>query len=867
MQDDFVTKDLDQPVQFVAWTAIDNQRWLLADDFGTLYLLMLLINSKDEVEDWNLHAIGKTPQASVLVYLDDGYLFVGSHQGDSQVVKIQEQGLESVQTISNIAPVLDFTIMDMGNRSGEGQANEYSSGQARIVTGSGAFQDGSLRSVRSGVGLEEQGILGEMSHATDIFALKLSSQNNFDDVLVVSFVGETRVFQFQEDGAVLEQTDFKGFALSETTILASMTDNGRLLQVTGSAARLTDAESGVVIANFAPEESQQITAASANKTTLAISTGGTEAIILDLTKDLHLTARRTFQEDGQISCINVPELAPNMCIAGFWKTASIILMDSRTLNTVTKVGLSGDEVSVPRSILLAPILTDQPPTLFIAMANGEVITFALDIEKVELSARKAIILGTQQANFKALPRKDGLFNVFATCEHPSLIYGSEGRIIYSAITAEKATSVCSFDCEQYPGAVAIVTPEDIRIALIDTERTTHVQTLPVGQTVRRIAYSPKLKTFGIGTIQRSLNGMQEVVQSHFKLADEVLFKTLDTFPLNEEELVESVTRAEIVEDSGEQLERFIVGTAYLEDDHGDSIRGRILVFAVTQERSLKLITELQVKGACRALGSINGTIVAALSKTVVVFALRDAHLQKLATYRTSTAPIDLAIHQPTAQICVADLMKSISIVTYSAPSDTFPEHTLTETARHYQTIWATACAHIDTETWLEADAEGNLLVLRQNTTGVTADDRRRLEVTSEIRLGEMVNRLRPVAVDASPGAPVVPKAFMATVEGGVYLFAQIAPLWLDLLMRLQTALAPLVVSLGHIPFNTYRAFRNQVREAEEPYRFVDGELIESFLEMDAQTQEAVVKELGEMGEQKGGVEGIKALVEGLKRLH
>ena len=252
---------------------------------------------------------------------------------------------------------------------------------------------------------------------------------------------------------------------------------------------------------------------------------------------------------------------------------------------------------------------------------------------------------------------------------------------------------------------------------------------------------------------------------------------------------------------------------------------------------------------------------------MVIYALRDSHLTKLATYRTSTAPIDLAIHAPTAQICIADLMKSVSIVTYTPESSHFPHHSLAETGRHFLTVWTTACCYIDTDTWLEADAEGNLLVLRQNTAGVTADDRRRLEVVSEMRLGEMVNRLRPVSVEATAGAPVVPKAFMATVEGGVYLFGQIAPVWLDLLMRLQAALAPLVISLGNVPFNSYRGFRNQVREVEEPYRFVDGELIEGFLDLDIATQEGVVQELGELGRAKGGLEGIKALVEGLKRLH
>ena len=613
-----LSEPLEEATQFVAWAQIDNQRWVIADDSGKLYLLMLLLEDRGDVTGWRLDAIGQASRASVLVYLDGGYLFVGSHLGDSQVVKIQKQGVEVVQTISNIAPVLDFTIMDMGNRSGEGQTNEYSSGQARIVTGSGAFQDGSLRSVRSGVGLEEQGLLGEMDHATDLFSLRTNETSAKVDLLVVSFIGETRLFQFQTDGEVEEKAEFKSLVLSEGTLLAVNLSNGHLLQVTASSARLIESENGMVLSEWSSPDGHPITAASANDQNLMLSVKGLEALILDLNMDLKVRARKQFTEEDQIACIHVSHVLSDICMVGFWQSASIAVLKIDTLETLQKVVVSDEIVSVPRSILLAQILTDQPPTLFIAMANGEVITFSTNLTNYALSSKKVTVLGTQQANFKALPRSDGLSNVFATCEHPSLIYGSEGRIVYSAVTAEKASCICSFDSEAYPAAIAIATPEDVRIALVDTERTTHVQTLPIGETVRRVAYSPKLKAFGIGTIQRSLRQSQEVIKSHFKLTDEVLFKELDTYSLNEEELVESVIRADIREDSGELLERFVVGTAYLDDEESDSTRGRIIVFAVTSERKLRVITELPVKGACRALGAISGNIVAALVKTVRV---------------------------------------------------------------------------------------------------------------------------------------------------------------------------------------------------------------------------------------------------------
>ncbi|MCJ1394552.1 hypothetical protein MMC18_007431 [Xylographa bjoerkii] len=859
--DEVSNHHLIEPLQeatiFVTWTQIDAQRWLLADEYGKIYLLMLLLEDHDVV-GWKFHLLGTTSRASVLVYLDAGLVFVGSHQGDSKIVKIQEKSMEVVQTLSNIAPILDFTIMDMGSRAGDSQTNEYSSGQARLVTGSGAFHDGSLRSVRSGVGLEELGSLGDMDHITELFALRSGSQAEHVDMLVVSFIDETRIFSFSGNGEVEEKDDYKGLVLSETTLLAANVPQDRLLQVTTSSARLLDLESDMTIATWIVPDSQSIIAASSNQYHLALSLGGLEVVILDISAELHVKARKSFGTDIQIACIDVPTVLPETLIVGFWRGASVSILNVETLEEITTIMVSEDAGAVPRSILLTQILPAHSPTLFVAMADGNVVTLSYDSAKASVSDRSSTVLGTQQANFKAIPGEDNLFNVFAMCEHPSLIYGSEGRIVYSAVTAEKASCVCPFDCEAYPGSIAIATAEDLKIALVDSERTTHVQTLSVGETVRRLAYSTRLKAFGLGTIKRTLKDGVEIVQSHFKLADEVVFSELDTYDLNEDELVESVVRAEIDDAVEESAERFIVGTAYLEDDHPDAVRGRIIIFEVTQDRMLRVVTEVAVKGACRALAMMDGKIVAALVKTVVIYDFEDDTLRKIASYRTATAPIDIAITGNF--IAVADIMKSVSVVEFARGTAGEPD-TLTEVARHFQTSWSTAIANVDDNTYLESDAEGNLMVLRQNVGGITADDRRRLEVTSEIRLGEMVNRIRRINVPTSTDATVIPRAFMATVDGSIYLFALIRQSKQDLLMRLQSNVAKYVHSPGNVPFNKYRAFKNEVREAEEPYRFVDGELIEKFLDCPPAMQEEIVEGLGV------GVEDVRGMVEGLRRLH
>ena len=83
-------------------------------------------------------------------------------------------------------------------------------------------------------------------------------------------------------------------------------------------------------------------------------------------------------------------------------------------------------------------------------------------------------------------------------------------------------------------------------------------------------------------------------------------------------------------------------------------------------------------------------------------------------------------------------------------------------------------------------------------------------------------------------------------------------------MRVQASIASYVVSPGGMPFNKFRAFKTKARAADEPYRFVDGELIERFLDCSPDLQEEIVSKAGG---RSVTVEYVKEIVEGLKRMH
>ena len=792
------TAVLAEPKIYVAWAPYDDTRYLLADDFGRLDLLTIETVSTTtgtvvkgisvdpmKFDDETKGPIpASTSRASKLVNLGNDTLFVASHHGDGEIytLDISTRQLVKIQDHSNNAPILDFAIMDMGNREGDPEtANAYSSGQARIVAGCGAYKDGSLRSIRSGVGLEDHGVLDEIEGTRGLFTLR-SHGAELVDMLVISLIKETRIFKFGPEGDIEELYDVPGMSLDAETLVAANLPNGLLLHVTPESAKLIDMESGVTNAQWFVEHGKTITAASSNGKWALLSVDGTTLVSLNLLDDLAAQVQKTSHNtnDGipdQISCLHAAHTPEDLGVVGWWSSGTISVVDMATLNPIHGETLrqTDDSAAVPRDIALVQLHPSDTsgPTLLVATEEGNVVTFNVEVREFQVSGRKTVTLGSSPARLHLLPQDDGTCNIFATTEHSSLIYGHEGRVIFSATTADDATFVAPFNSEAYPNAIILSTNENVKLSEIDQQRTTHVKSLHFGETVRRVAYSSDLKAFGVGAIKKELINNEEIVTSSFRLVDEIVFKELgEPFQLeatNGIELAECLIRASLPDSNGNHSERFILGTSFTPDSElqvADKTRGRIIVLGVDEDRKPYQIVNFKIKGMCKCLGVIGDTIIAGLSKTVVALRYVEdtsttGELEKVAAYRPSSMPISLDIQGN--MIGVADLMTSLALVEYTPPSGTAPAK-LEERARHLSPMWSTAVSSLGDNQWLMGDAQGNLVVIKRNTEAPTAQDQARLDIISALNLGEQINCIRRLYIAPHEMPIVLPKAFLGSVS-------------------------------------------------------------------------------------------------------
>lgn len=142
----------------------DGSRYLLGDINGVLYVLVLnTVNNNGiiSVRSLAFDHVGITSIAENLCYLSNGLLYVGSVFGNSQLIKLHpssdttaasatatataNSAVEVLEVYPNIGPIVDMCVVQAERK-----------GQNRVVTCSGAFKDGSLRVISSGVGIQEQ---------------------------------------------------------------------------------------------------------------------------------------------------------------------------------------------------------------------------------------------------------------------------------------------------------------------------------------------------------------------------------------------------------------------------------------------------------------------------------------------------------------------------------------------------------------------------------------------------------------------------------------------------------------------------------------------------------------------------------------
>ncbi|OMO75054.1 hypothetical protein CCACVL1_16354, partial [Corchorus capsularis] len=825
----------------------DGSRYLLGDHAGLLHLLVIT-HEKEKVTGLKIELLGETSIASTISYLDNAFVYIGSSYGDSQLIKLNLQPdakgsyVEVLERYVNLGPIVDFCVVDL-ERQGQGQ----------VVTCSGAYKDGSLRIVRNGIGINEQASV-ELQGIKGMWSLRSSTDDPFDTFLVVSFISETRILAMNLEDE-LEETEIEGFNSQVQTLFCHDAVYNQLVQVTSSSVRLVSSVSRELRNEWFAPKGYSINVATANATQVLLATGGGHLVYLEI-GDGTVTEIKHAQLEYEISCLDINPIGENpnfsqLAAVGMWTDISVKIFSLPDLNLITKEQLGGE--IIPRSVLLCSF--EGISYLLCALGDGHLLNFQLNMSSGELTDRKKVSLGTQPITLRTFSSKNAT-HVFAASDRPTVIYSSNKKLLYSNVNLKEVSHMCPFNSAAFPDSLAIAKEGELTIGTIDDIQKLHIRSIPLGEHARRICHQEQSRTFAICSLKNQSSADES--EMHFiRLLDDQTFEFISTYPLDTFEYGCSILSCSFQDDPNVY---YCVGTAYVLPEENEPTKGRILVFIV-EEGKLQLIAEKETKGAVYSLNAFNGKLLAAINQKIQLYKwmLREDGTRELQSECGHHGHI-LALYVQTRGdfIVVGDLMKSISLLIYK-----HEEGAIEERARDYNANWMSAVEILDDDIYLGAENNFNLFTVRKNSEGATDEERGRLEVVGEYHLGEFVNRFRHGSlVMRLPDSDVgqIPTIIFGTVNGVIGVIASLPQEQYMFLEKLQTSLRKVIKGVGGLSHEHWRSFNNE-KKTVEAKNFLDGDLIESFLDLSRGKMEEISKSLGV------SVEELSKRVEELTRLH
>ncbi|XP_022606023.1 DNA damage-binding protein 1 [Seriola lalandi dorsalis] len=874
----------------------NGSRYLLGDMEGRLFMLLLekeeLMDGTVALKDLHVELLGETSIAECLTYLDNGVVFVGSRLGDSQLVKLNvdsnDQGsyVGVMETFTNLGPIVDMCVVDL-ERQGQGQ----------LVTCSGAFKEGSLRIIRNGIGIHEHASI-DLPGIKGLWPLRSEAGRETDDMLVLSFVGQTRVLMLS--GEEVEETELPGFVDNQQTFYCGNVAHQQLIQITSGSVRLVLQDSKALVSEWKEPQGRNISVAACNHTQVVLAVGRALYYLQILAGELKQIS--TTEMEHEVACLDITPLGEAgaespLCAVGLWTDISARVLKLPCFTALHKEMLGGE--IIPRSILMTTF--EGSYYLLCALGDGALFYFGLDLQTGALSERKKVTLGTQPTVLRTF-RSLSTSNVFACSDRPTVIYSSNHKLVFSNVNLKEVNYMCPLNSEGYPDSLALANNSTLTIGTIDEIQKLHIRTVPLYESPRRICYQEVSQCFGVlssrveiqdvsGTtsavrpsastqaLSSSVSSSKlfpsstsphetsfgEEVEVHSLLVvDQHTFEVLHAHQFLPSEYALSMVSCRLGKDPSVY---FIVGTAMVYPEEAEPKQGRIIVFHYTDGK-LQTVAEKEVKGAVYSMVEFNGKLLASINSTVRLYEwTAEKELRTECNHYNNI----MALYLKTKGdfILVGDLMRSVLLLAYKPMEGNFEE-----IARDFNPNWMSAVEILDDDNFLGAENAFNLFVCQKDSAATTDEERQHLQEVGVFHLGEFVNVFCHGSLVlqnlGESSTPTQGSVLFGTVNGMIGLVTSLSEGWYSLLLDLQNRLNKVIKSVGKIEHSFWRSFHTE-RKTEQATGFIDGDLIESFLDLGRAKMQEVVSTLqiddGSGMKREATVDEVIKIVEELTRIH
>ncbi|KAM3341882.1 hypothetical protein P3S68_026848 [Capsicum galapagoense] len=555
-----------------------------------------------------INYLGETSIASTISYLCDPFIYIGSSNGDSQLVKFSLQSaeiypMEVLNRYDNLGPIADFCLVDCEKL-----------GQHQVLTCSGAYKDGSLSIARNKIGIHEQ-VSVELRGIKGMWSLHSATDDSYDSFLVVSFIDVTRFYQIVLDetsregftSLSLAEASIEGFNSDVQTLFCHQAVYDQLVLDTPNSVRLVNSVSKHMKTEwFAPGPLTVATAKATQVHLLHFLTIGNGV----------LKEMASIKLGGDVSCLDINPITAKanssiFAAVGMWEDNSLNIYALPKLDFIGKENLDGVD-SLPHSILMCSL--DGRSYLLCGLSDGHLMHFELNMTTGELTGRKKVFIGNQPVTLCTFLSKEATC-VVAASNSLMVIYSNNKKILYSEVNnIEGVIHMSPYNVEAFPNMLAIAKEGQLAICTIDEKQKLHIiHSEHLGEYVRYISHQEQSRTIAICSITYEGGNQTNRLVCLF---DDQTFQRKSTYIFDQFEYGCSILSCSFSDDNNVY---YCVGTAYVMPNQNELTKGRILVLQVVLDGEFQLVAQMETNGAVYSLNAFNGKLLAAINQNIQLY--------------------------------------------------------------------------------------------------------------------------------------------------------------------------------------------------------------------------------------------------------
>ncbi|KAF7975350.1 hypothetical protein HWV62_9805 [Athelia sp. TMB] len=661
-------------------------RYLVADAYGKLAMLSVDGSAERKL---TLLVLGETSPPTTISYLTSQIAYIGSHFGDSQVIRIhaapasafdsptlpvppeiptitpsqltelftsgkgkskavngedirEKEGrgvivlgkgtyLSTIQSFKNIAPIMDAALVDVDR-----------SGQNQIITCSGGRHTGSLNIVRNGADFQAQATVEGLSNITNMWPLRASFQVDEHTHLLVTTLRISHLFRFEKASRISGvHPSATELITSEATLAinnvydrrfingkSTYNDGTLVVQATKSGLRMYEYDMGLGSYIKVGKDwipNQEIVAASLNNSQYVLGLSGGRLVLFNSNQKDLNELLSIYTSHGEISAVTCVPMNRN----------------SRFTNKIAVSFWGSNKVAIYSTRDLNLLYTSSElPAL-----PRSLLFYNFDAENSAEASQLLVGLADGTAvSFKDHKDQSGVISL----EEDKVITLGELPVFLTACKAENKDAV--FACGSR-ASILSWKKQSLQHSAVNLKIPTGLE-LP-----RRISHHRELKAYGVVSSQTQPTriGVAESVHSTFKVLNDV---TLD------------------------------IGVCRYNAGEVEPTNGQLLIFSMANKKEvhMKPAGSAEVHGCIFAFANVNGKLAVAVNSSVLVYALtlegkddaRAITLHKVAEWNHNYFVVSLVSRNKT--LMLGDAISSISFID-------FDENQLKVVARDYGSLW------------------------------------------------------------------------------------------------------------------------------------------------------------------------------------